>query len=233
MLQLLVIVLSLNLFANDQFNELREDLTVPAHCKAMDFSFFPQPTEYLVVGRENALEAGFTFEYPLKRDNARTLWRYFKGLVKNEPNDELFQKIWNDPEMRRDYIIINGSFREMGFDFSNEGEILEVLAIHKLYEEFPSNHYFITGGVEYSHGPSQNTLGEVDIFVGVKQTCEATAVGEVKLGWTSALKKAKKQLKRFSNFLLDYDAGPLSNEYTPGSNSSPSVPQDKGLPKAS
>ena len=236
MLQFLFVVLTFNLFANDQFYELRHDTTVPSHCQEMDFGFYPQPTDYFVVGRKNAREAGFTFEYPVTRDNARTLWTYFKGLVRGEPNEELFQEIWADPEMRRDYVIINGSYQALGFDFGNEGEVLEILAIHDLYREFPSNHYFISGSVEYKHGPDTNTMGEVDIFVGVKETCEAVAVGEVKLGWTSALKKAKKQLKRFSGFLEDYNAGPLANEYQPGSSSSnnPSAPAAKSssLPKA-
>lgn len=158
---------------------------------------------------------GFTFEYPIDRQHAQTLWRYFKDYSFGEPNQDLYESIQNHPQLKRDFDIIMSNFDEQGFDFQSEGEILESLAIHHLYQEFPENLYFITGSVQYHESYSPQTIGEIDILVGRRDTCETVAVGEAKLGRRKTLNKARKQLDRFENFLIDHEASPFGGDYSP------------------
>ena len=214
---LLVLVLTpLQLFAAADFRSLRDDLTTPEHCKEMKLSYYrTMPAEKFYVGRDGALAMGFTFEYPIKRGDATVLWKYFKLYANGGVHDlDLYNKIKNKPALKRDFDIIMANFEEQNFDFGSEGEILEILAIEKLYREFPENQYFITGGVEYSY-PGSHTLGEIDIYVADRQSCEIVAVGESKLGKKKTLNKAKKQLQRFSNFLKDNQCPDLADEYKP------------------
>lgn len=215
MVQLLsLIVFSTQLWAFPEFNNLRIDNTVPEKCQEMDMSFYQLPMEYFYVGRDGALGMGFTFEYPIKRSDATLLWRYFKKAAAGTHDIDLFKKIKQKPHLKEDFDIINSTYVEQGYDFSNEGEILESLAIHKLYQEFPSNEYFITGGIEYREagGP---TIGELDIYVARKDNCESVALGETKLGKKKTLNKAKEQIQRFGSFLRDNHAPAFSREYEP------------------
>lgn len=213
-LSLIALVLSTSLFATPEFKNLRYDETVPENCREMEISFYQLPPDYFFVGRAGALNMGFTFEYPIARQDATVLWRFFESEVNGENTETQFQKIQNNPNLKRDYEIIERDYEAMGFDFAKEGDILEILAIHQLYQEFPENTYFITGGIEYKHS-GHNTLGELDIYVGRRDNCEAVAVGESKLGKKSILKKAKEQLHRFEEFLIENNAPSLGEEYKP------------------
>jgi hypothetical protein len=200
-------------WASPHFTTLRDDLSVPEHCRDMKLSFYQLPPEKIYVGREGALDMGFTMEYPIKREDARTLWHYFKGLTEGKDDYSLYRKIQDNPDLKRDYDVIINNYLEQDFDFQAEGEILEALAIADLYREFPSNHFYITGGVTYHKPNNSQTIGEVDLFVGLKDTCEAILVGEVKLGRKKSLSKAKQQLGRFENFLIDHNAPGMGGEY--------------------
>ena len=200
-------------FASPHFTPLRDDLTVPEKCREVELAHFSLPVEKFFVGRRGALAMGFTFEYPMSRANASILWSYFKALTDGQKKLHILAKIKADPELLRDYKIILANYQEQGFEFSNEGEILEVLAIEDLYREFPENFYFITGGIEYHRANSSMTLGEVDVFVGRRDDCSSVAVGEAKLG--PALDKAKSQILRFEGFLIDHNLPPMLGEYQP------------------
>ncbi len=200
-------------WASPYFTSLRNDVSVPEKCRDMKLSFYSLPAELVFFGRKGGLSMGFSMEYPVSRQNATTLWHYFKSLTHGEEDVFLLDKILNDPELKRDYDIIVHSFEDQDFDFASEGEILEVLAIHDLYQDFPENIYYITGGVEYHESHSPMTIGEVDIFVGRRDTCEAVVVGEVKLGRRTTLNKAKKQIHRFENFLIDHNASGFGGIY--------------------
>ncbi len=203
-------------FGSPYFDPVRLDLTVPEKCRDLKLSYFKNPSEEIYVGRQGALAAGFTIEYPVTRNNARLLWRYFKSLTHQPEDLNLLRKIKADPVLRRDYDIILRNYEEQDFWFQNEGEILEVLAIHHLYKEFPENHYYITGGIEYHEMGSEKTIGEIDLLVGLRDSCESYVVGEVKLGRRKMLSKAKEQLRRFENFLINHSAPPFGGEYQPG-----------------
>jgi hypothetical protein len=199
--------------AGPYFTPLREDLSLPANCKEPRLVFFQLPSEKFYVGRKGALSMGFTFEYPIERQHAKILWHYLKDYSFGTENYELYEKIQNNPQLKRDFDIIMSNYDEQGFDFQSEGEVLESLAIHHLYQEFPENLYFITGSVQYHESYSPQTIGEIDVLVGRRDTCETIAVGEVKLGRT--LNKAKKQLNRFEDFLLQHDASAFAGDYSP------------------
>ena len=210
-----LIVSSQFLFSSPFFSAKRDDLSVPKKCHDVKLGYFTVPAEKFYVGRSGALKMGFTFEYPIERKDASTLWKYFKGYVHGTPNSKLKNQILSNPKLKRDYDIIMRNFEDQDFDFNSEGEILEVLAIHKLYDEFPENHYFITGGVEYHEDYSPQIIGEIDVYVGNRDNCDMVAVGEVKLGSKKTLSKARKQLARLSNFLVDHDVPGLSGMYEP------------------
>ena len=203
-------------FAGPYFTTLRDDLNVPEKCREMKLSFYKLPAEKIFAGRQGAKSMGYTMEYPVTRSNATVLWKYFRSLVKGEENLNLKNKILRDSALKRDYEIILKSYSEADFDFANEGEVLELLVIDKLYKEFPENHYYITGGVEYHKEYSPQTIGEVDLFVGYRETCESVVVGEVKLGTKKMLNKAKRQLSRFENFLIEHNASGFGDEYPLG-----------------
>jgi hypothetical protein len=75
--------------------------------------------------------------------------------------------------------------------------------------------YYVTGGVVYHRPSSSQTLGEIDLFVGRRDTCEAVVVGEAKLG--TSLGKAKQQLNRLESFLINYNSAGFSGVYQPSS----------------
>lgn len=204
-----------NLFASPHFTPLRDDLSIPEHCRDVKLSDFSLPLEKFFVGRKGAINMGYTFEYPLERNDARTLWFYFRSLAQGNEDLNLLNKIKKSPALFRDYQIILRNYQEQDFHFEAEGEVLEILAIHKLYQEFPENTYFITGGVEYHEEYSSKTIGELDLFVGHRDSCMSVAVGEAKLGTRRMLKKAREQIQRFHNFLINHNRAPIVDEYEP------------------
>lgn len=202
-----------NLWASPHFTLNREDLSVPEKCRDMQLSFYSLPAEVVFIGREGGVAMGYTLEYPVSRNNAQTLWKYFKDLAQGEDNQNLKDQILNNPAMKRDYEIIMRNYQEQDFSFSSEGDILELLAIHDMYNEFPENEYYITGGVAYHEAHSPQTIGELDLFVGRRDSCDAVLVGETKLGTRKMLNKAKDQLDRFESFLMGHDSPGFSGEY--------------------
>lgn len=195
------------LFASPNFTALRHDQTVPAACYDIEINYFSFPMEKIYVGRKGALQMGFTYEYPVSRRHASTLWKYFKSLTHGEENISLLKKIKSNKELRRDYEIIKRNYQVQDFYFQNEGEVLEILAIEYLYQEYPENQYFITGGYEYHDDYSNKTIGELDIYIGNRSDCSVVAIGETKLGTRKMLNKAYKQIQRFENFLIHKNVG--------------------------
>lgn len=208
MVSILVALLTLHqAFAGPYFTTLRDDQTIPEYCQEMELDFYSLPVEKFYVGRAGALNMGYTFEYPVTRSNATVLWRYFKSLTHGDENLDLLEKIKRSADLKRDYEIILRNYKEQDFFFESEGEILEVLAIQLLYQEFPENTYYISGGFEYHESYSPKTIGELDLYVGRRDNCEAVAIGEAKLGRRNMLNKARRQLARFENFLVDHNVG--------------------------
>jgi hypothetical protein len=183
-------------FAGADFENLREDATVPENCKQLDLNDFQGPHEIITYGISGAKAVGFTHEYPLSREDANILWVALKNAGSEKFRVET--KLASDAELKRNYDLIEANL-DMGFDFGSEGEVLEALALIDLRKTYPESEYFHTGGVEYSHGGSA-ALGELDVIVGRRSDCHIVVVGEAKLG-VSQLYHAQSQMARFDHFI--------------------------------
>lgn len=183
---------SANTFTLDSstFRELRYDQLIPEYCHNPSLRNFDSIEDWPVYGIDGSLRRGFDYEYEIARDDARWLWDAFRGG--NNPRS------W-PRRLDREVRIIKEYKDDMGFDFGNEGEILEILALIDLQGEYDPEEYFFTGGLQYlnEHG---RVVGELDVLVGERETCDFVVVGEAKLG-SGSLRKAKEQLRRFANFL--------------------------------
>ena len=190
---LALIFLSFSQFsqADQYFNELRWDEYLPDDCHELSIHNFTDIGEWPVYGIRGYTNNGFDYEYPISRSDATWLWEAFKNG--NEPNS------WPS-HLGREVDLIKTHKDAMDFDFSVEGEVLEILALIDLQEQFNPRDYFFTGGLEYRDGPGAPTMGELDVLVGERSTCNIVVVGEAKLG-KGSLSKAHKQLGRFRGFL--------------------------------
>lgn len=115
----------------------------------------------------------------------------------------------------RDIDLIWEHMVEMDMRFNNNGEVLEALwpeAVKpiqndekavRVRDEYPADKHFYTGGIEYRRlEENARTVGELDIVIGKKDTCEIVAIGEAKLG-VRQISHARSQLKRFIGFLKE------------------------------
>ena len=103
----------------------------------------------------------------------------------------------NDPRLEKYKQVLLNS----GESINSIGTMFEVLLRDKLAERYPADQYEITGSLEYLRG--NQTIGELDLLVFRKSDGMCVMVGEAKF-WknlSSAIKKAKAQLKRFKDNL--------------------------------
>lgn len=189
--------------ADRYFDNLNDDQTVPTKCRDTSLKHFlgdeTVEIEYFTTSIRGSVERGFTYEYPISRHGASLIWRALKN-----PRElpVLEQEYANEPSLERDYERLKKHGPMMGFDFNNEGEVLEALGLLFMKNHYDNTIYYFTGGVAY-HNPFNfqgGYLGELDFIVGLRETCQVVAVGEAKLG-AHRLGKAKSQLARFRNFL--------------------------------
>jgi hypothetical protein len=179
------------------FDLLRMDRTVPKKCREVSVSRFSSQLQTITVGISGAMAEGFSQEYPLQRQDARYLW----GLIKNEsPEDHQHRRVEQHPNLARDYEILRVQGAERGFAYESEGEVLEVLALEYLVNLYGEDRVFATGSVAYHHLGEDRYIGELDLLVGDRSTCEIFVVGEAKLG-IGMLSKALQQIDRFMGFL--------------------------------
>ncbi len=183
--------------ADQYFHFNRKDQFVPAHCLETRLEHFATNSRYFVYGAEKAQAAGFSYEYPISRADASYLWSVFKEQVPNEA--VVREELKGKPHLETAFSVLLDYGIPMGFDYSKEGDVLEVLALVDLRKIYSPAEYFHTGGIIYedSTGPQ---LGEIDVLVGRKSDCSVVALGEAKLG-LGQLAHAKKQLRRLHDFL--------------------------------
>lgn len=175
---------------SSNFKELRYDHLIPEYCHNPRLDNFDSIEDWPVYGIDGSLRKGFDYEYDLARSDARWLWDAFRrgGNPRSWPR-----------RLDKEVQIIKEYKDEMGFEFGNEGEVLEILALVDLQEEYDPEEYFFTGGVQYRNEEGR-IVGELDVLVGERETCNFIVVGEAKLG-NGSLRKAKSQLRRFANYL--------------------------------
>ncbi len=184
------------------FKNLRNDQYVPPHCKLTKPEFFNvNMLEVFTISIRGAVERGFTFEYPMSRENAAFLFRSFK-------NGDIYTKKFMDKvnrnfELKRDFKIIQDQHNYRGFHFQSEGEVLEILALTTIQSNLDAlnSNLFVTGSVEYYGDRSHAPKGELDVLIADKTNCLAIGYGEVKLGLRSR-SKASRQVRRFSENLI-------------------------------
>jgi len=198
---LLSFLLFSTVFAAD-FTHLRNDQTIPEHCTSNDVSDFQsQDLEYVTYSRTGGVNRGFDYEYDISREDLRQLWGIFKG----DPRGQKAQAWAKKSEGRAyNYNMILDNYEAMDFDFNEEGQVLEILALLQLKKTLDPNKHYITGSVAYSGGKNGNRLGELDLVIGDVETCKVSVVGEVKIN-PRRLGKATGQLSRFRRFVKRHD----------------------------
>lgn len=217
-------------YADSTLQFIQQQPTGSETCKTIGFEQFNRDVNYnLFVGPEQSVKKfGFTHEVPLPRNLGTALWCILnpevaeKNLVKlNPPNScesVLETPLTAQSQQLLDYLKAQGS--ELNLKFSNEGEILELLARLTLGAEdgpYPTASFSITGGIQYLE--NGQTRGELDLVVFNNTSCQVVAVGEAKLCSDSscprAIKKAHNQIERFMTTLYPYLAArdPLLNEW--------------------
>lgn len=126
----------------------------------------------------------------------------------NKESDFYTSKFANKEEQFMAYLsYVRKVYDEQGVKESNTGSVLEVLArmyLQEVLDIYPVEKYAITSGIEYSYD-NQRTLGELDIVVYDRDTCQVVALGEAKAANSrnqgNALMKAKDQLRRVKDFI--------------------------------
>ncbi len=182
-----------------KITHLRNDRTVPEKCKTnVVADFLSHELEYITYSRTGGKKRGFDEEYKISREVVRRLWRIFKNASHNNPGSRKW--IRSHPEIEDAYKILKNNYQEMDFDFNDEGQVLELLALVDLRSQFDLSRYYITGSVAYSGNRQDRRLGELDIVVGDVKTCQVVMVGEVKVN-PKRLSLARSQLSRFRKFL--------------------------------
>ncbi len=177
-------------FADPYFQSTRIDAFVPANCRNLELRNFNLLGRYITYSVQGACAAGFTHEYPISRQDAQNLWKTLRT-----------EALTNTHKLSGNTATLYTAGRQMGFNFEKEGDVLEVLALLQLKQEYPEREYFLTGGLAYGYTGGAY-LGEIDIIVARRSDCDVVAVGESKLG-VNERSHALQQLKRFSVFLRE------------------------------
>ncbi|MCB0413110.1 MAG: hypothetical protein KDD50_02170 [Bdellovibrionales bacterium] len=196
----IIVNFSLSTAQAKYFQNLRNDQNIPYHCSIPEVNNFTTNFETATFSIDHALEHGFTDEFPISRQGASLLWKFFKKVgVGQNPSPAIADQINKNPRLSVYKELILKNFETMGFDFQSEGEILEILVLLDLHKSYSPSEYYFTGGIEYFKGNGP-TIGELDIVVGKKSDCKVVLIGEAKLG-LHRLSKAKQQIQRFVRFV--------------------------------
>ncbi len=188
---------------------LRDDLTVPEHCRTTELRDFDQDTIHVfTVGPTGARDRGFDYEFPLLRHHATLLYRAMRSHGEDRAQYEAQIRRQQD-NLWATYQMLRQNHEDRDFHFEVEGEILELLSIVRMQARLDrqGTGLFVSGSVEYHPRNGGNTLGELDMIVGDKMTCEILGYGEVKLG-VGSLSKARQQVHRFFNFMHSMGLSP-------------------------
>lgn len=202
---LFALFFSSHLLATDAyFKNLKEDHKVPNHCQDTKIDFFSNTTiDVFTFGLEGSTSRGFTFAYELNREQAGFLWDVFR--YNNHNSRRLHERLKREPNLRASYEVLRANEDLRNFDFHNEGDILELLALEwlqvKLNQRYGHGKYFVHGSIEY-HYPGRRTMGELDLLIARTDNCKVVGFGESKLGYRG-IGKAREQLRRFQGFIDD------------------------------
>lgn len=202
------------------------------NCPTWEIERFKNVKDYFYLGVETAKRYGFTYAYPIERNGVDMLWcatllklgkrkkecntklykdplRPFAFLEKSNPDEsEIKTDFANKEEQYMAYLsYVTSVVEKENITDPSDGAILEILARHYLQELtdlYPSSDYTIASGIEYRKKEGR-TIGELDIVVFEKTSCDVVAIGESKASNAknqgNSLIKAKDQLRRIREFI--------------------------------
>ncbi len=203
-------------------------------CPKWTINRFDSLDETFFVGVMDAKKYGYTYGFPISRRAVDAVWcvlekeRGFSNsscgasqvqLNTNRPFKKYAGKIPFESEVDVSYIdqeqqltayykYVRKVVDRENIKRPNVGAVLEVLSrmyLQDLADIYPKSTYRIMSGVEYRQNSNSRTLGELDIIVYNKFTCQVVALGESKASSPKnqrrSLKKAKAQIGRFLNFI--------------------------------
>jgi len=231
---LVLILLTINVLAGKatQFSHIHGYIN--KECPTWDISRFEHVSKYFYFGVDNAKKYGYTYGFPIERNGVDYIWcalvpqrgisnkacnknifknaeRPFEFLKNSSPDEsEVTVSFINKEEQYNEYLAyVTKTLENEKSEEPNVGAVLEILSryyLQKLTNIYPEQEYRIESGVEYRYA-GQRTLGELDIIVYDRVTCDVVALGESKASNSknqhNSLMKAKDQLRRIENFLND------------------------------
>lgn len=193
-------VCHLELTDSELMKTTRIDRHVPCACKPFRVSQFKDSDIEYFIGGINSTK-GADDRIDLERREATTLWNSLDESKSESSRLAARNKLAKDDQLLGYYEDLLAIKDLHGFDFVNEGEVLEALSILDLEQKYPADKYFATGGIMYYARKGQSTTGELDLVVYDRASCKAVLVGEAKLSRSTS--KAREQLARFRGFLHD------------------------------
>lgn len=229
-LVILLVVISLNSFAI-HFKSKNKDHD--PNCPSWTPSRFEHIQDYMTVSVHKATEhSGFDEEVPISREGVDVVWcamywtrgerkagceehidfddRPFKRYAGDASLGQTFIHFYDLEEQYSKYLAYSfeTALREGATGGLNVGLVLEYLTrfyLQEMTNRYPKEDYKITGGVEYTENAGSRVIGELDIIIYEKKSCDVIIVGESKAASRSnlskALAKARSQLNRFENTL--------------------------------
>jgi len=189
---------------------------------------------WITVGVDGAKDKGYTYEFPITRKGVDVIWcaleqergientscrglisfyidRPFRVYAGTKPmgNHKHLIRFKSLEDQYNHYLnYVKETVKKENMKKVNVGGVLEILSryyFQHLTNTYPVGEYTISSGVAYHEQKGERTIGELDIIVFEKASCDVIAVGESKASsrgnLRKSLKKAKNQLKRFRNFL--------------------------------
>lgn len=190
----------LELIDSGHMRTTRIDRHVPCSCKPFNIDQFDDSEIDYFIGGINSTN-GADDKIDLERREATNLWNALDESKSESSRETALEKLSKDPQLLGYYNDLIGIKELYGFDFINEGEILEGLSLLDLEQKYPADKYFATGGIMYFANMGGDTTGELDLVVFERSSCNVVLVGEAKLSRNTS--KARQQIARFRGFLRD------------------------------
>lgn len=213
------------------FNQINN--YVDSECPVWNYDRFTTIRKYIFFGLEDAKKHGYTYGFPISRSGIDAIWcalevergmvnrscpksvyintdRPFADMAGMPPfESEVEVSFYDREEQMNAYLsYVRKTTENEHMKRPNVGAVLEMLSryyMQELTNIYPKKDYTIGSGVEYTQAKGKRTIGELDIIVYDRVTCQVTALGESKASSSKnqrkSLQKARKQIARFKNFM--------------------------------
>lgn len=224
--------------ANPEFEQI--DGYIDEDCPTWTIDRFKQVEKWVTFGVDDAVSYGYTYQFPISRRGVDAIWcaivpdrgseneictgdivdlsdlghpfATYRGMPAYHNTFNLQFSDLEDQYMHYFNYVKMALLKEKDL-YPNVGKVLEILSryyMQVLTDQFPSEVYTIGSGVEYRYDNNESTIGELDIIVYDRKSCEVKLIGEAKASSPGnqyrSLNKATEQLKRFKDFIRPYVA---------------------------